>query len=223
MSINWLSIDTAMNACAVGVKTADGRIFDALERMDRGQAERLIPMIQDVVSQAGLTMPQIGAIAVTNGPGTFTGIRLGLATARALAQASGMPAIGVGTFEALAMAVPRRPVCILIETKRSDYYVRLFEGEKNHEGMCLSPDALRDYIRPDWLLAGDAVARAVAQTDCANETLELHAPHAADIIKLAEAELEKGQGATTALPQPVYLRPADVSIAKRRAPTIVQD
>ncbi len=215
---HWLSIDTAMNACGVGVRRADGEIFEVTEQMDRGQSERLMPLILDTMAKAGLGLPEIGAYAVTVGPGTFTGLRVGLATARALAQVSGMPAIGVSTFDALAAAVPARPACIVIETKRTDYYVRLSDGASTHEGACMSPDELRDYIEPHWILAGDAVERAVRETGCSNETLYLAAPKAADIIALAE---KTGQGLQMGFPEPVYLRGADVSISRRKLARIV--
>jgi tRNA threonylcarbamoyladenosine biosynthesis protein TsaB len=219
MSLHWLSVDTSMNACAVGVKRADGQMFELSERMDRGQSERLMPMILEVLAQAGLTLADIDAYAVTHGPGTFTGLRVGLATVRALAQVSGKPVIGVGTFEALAMAVPARPLCVLIETKRQDYYTRLFVDGIEHAGACLSPDDLRAFLKPDWVLAGDALTRAKQETGCTNECIELIAPALSHIIAIAAAQLEAGGGST--LPEPLYLRPADVSVSKKQAARIV--
>ncbi|NBX66180.1 MAG: tRNA (adenosine(37)-N6)-threonylcarbamoyltransferase complex dimerization subunit type 1 TsaB [Proteobacteria bacterium] len=215
---HWLAIDTAMNACNVGVRTSDGQLFQSIAYMDRGQSEQLMPMVQDVVRQAGLALPDIGAYAVTVGPGTFTGLRVGLATVRALSQVSSKPAIGVSTFDALAAAVPERPACILIETKRSDYYVRLFENAHLHEGMCMSPDDLRKYIQLHWILAGDAVARALDETGLTNKTLGLTAPKINDIITLASADWQSGKALP---PDPMYLRGADVSISKRKLAKIV--
>jgi tRNA threonylcarbamoyladenosine biosynthesis protein TsaB len=218
MSLHWLSVDTSMNACAVGVKRADGQMFELSERMDRGQSERLMPMILEVVEQAGLKLTDIGAYAVTHGPGTFTGLRVGLAMVRALAQVSGKPAIGVGTFEALAMAVFARPLCVLIETKRQDYYTKLFEDGVDHDGACLSPDDLRDFLKPEWTLAGDALDRAKQETGCTNMCVELAAAKPAHIIALAAQQLSLGGHA---LPEPLYLRPADVSVSKKQAARIV--
>ena len=214
----WLSIDTSMNACGVGVRKSDGQLFEINERMDRGQSERLIPMVMDVLARAGLTLPDVDAYAVTTGPGTFTGLRVGLSTIRTLAQVSGKPAIGVDTFEALACGIDARPLCILIETKRTDYYTRLFENGALHEGVCMSPDDLRDFIKPDWVLAGDAVDRAKAETGCTNQTIALPAPKSVHIIALAEKALPNGPHA---LPEPHYLRDADVSISRRKFAKII--
>jgi len=207
-----------MNACGVGVRSRDGQMFEMNERMDRGQSERLIPMMMDVLAQAGVTLPEVDAYAVTTGPGTFTGLRVGLSTIRALAQVSGKPAIGVDTFEALACGIDARPLCILIETKRTDYYTRLFESGASHEGVCMAPDDLRDLIKPDWILAGDAVDRAKAETGCTNKAVSLAAPKAAHIIVLAERALQNGPHA---LPEPHYLRDADVSISRRKFAKII--
>lgn len=214
----WLSIDTSMNACGVGVRRNDGRLFETTERMDRGQSERLIPMVMDVLAQAGLALPDVDAYAVTTGPGTFTGLRVGLSTIRTLAQVSGKPAIGVDTFEAVAYGIEARPLCVLIETKRTDYYTRLFESGTLHEGVCMGPDDLRDFIKPDWVLAGDAVDRAKAETGCSNQTIAVQAPKAAHIMALAEKVLPDGPHA---LPEPHYLRDADVSISRRKFAKII--
>lgn len=211
---NWLSIDTAMNACGVGVLRADGQIFEATEFMDRGQSERLMPLILETAAKAGLKLTDIDAYAVTVGPGTFTGLRVGLATIRALAQVSGKPAYGVTTFDALAANLPAgKPACIVIETKRSDYYVRT----PDDAGACLSADELKVIVKPDWLIAGDAVDRLKNETGLENEMLFLKAPKAGHII--AEAKKMQGQG-VNAQPEPLYLRPADVSISKKKTATI---
>jgi tRNA threonylcarbamoyladenosine biosynthesis protein TsaB len=210
--MNWLAIDTSMNACGAGVRRADGAFFSRVDAMERGQAEQLMPIILDVLGQAGLTLQQVDAIAVTNGPGTFTGLRVGLATARALAQVSGKPAIGVGTFDVLADEVAGQgDACILIETKRSDYYVRLPDGRAS----CMAGTELAAVLQSHWLLAGDAAARAKLELKCVNKTCEVLSPRLDLLIARAEKMPENG------LPEPVYLRGADVSVSRRKPAKIV--
>jgi tRNA threonylcarbamoyl adenosine modification protein YeaZ len=207
---NWLGVDTSMNACGVAIRRTDGKFFSQIEVMERGQAERLMPMIVDIAKQAGIGLNNIDAYAVTNGPGTFTGLRVGLATVRALAQASGRSAIGVGTFDALSGAAPQ-PTCILLETKRTDYYVRA----PGMDDACISPEDLKNIIRPDWILLGDAVERAVSELALKNKTIPVISVPL-DLL-IARAETMTAQG----LPDPVYLRGADVSTARKKVARII--
>lgn len=202
--INILAVDTSMNACAVAVQNAAGEIYQTIEFMERGQAERLLPMIIEIVGQAGITLQDIDKYAVVTGPGTFTGLRVGLATIRALAQGSGKPAIGVGTFDTIT---DDPNTCIVLETKRTDLYVRA----PGYEDACLSPDDLAAILKPEWTLLGDAVGRAPGS----NHKVEMKSVPLDRLIALA------AQMPANGLPEPIYLRGADVSLARKKTVTIV--
>lgn len=99
-----LALDTTLDACSVAV-AQDGGVRALLsETMNRGQAERLAPMVRDAMNQAGLAFSELDRVVVTKGPGSFTGVRVGLSFARALALALDKPCLGVSTLEALALA-----------------------------------------------------------------------------------------------------------------------
>lgn len=117
-----LAIDTALDACSVAI-VREGETLAALsEQMNRGQAERLAPTVQEAIAAAGLTFAQIDRIAVTTGPGSFTGVRVGLSFARALALALNKPCLGVSTLEALALsAVEQGLRGAVIETPGASY------------------------------------------------------------------------------------------------------
>lgn len=117
-----LALDTALDGCAVAL--ADGAQIRAHlnEQMERGQAERLAPMVREAVSAAGAVFSDIERIAVTTGPGSFTGVRVGLSFARALALALGKPCLGVSTLEALALQEGEEGLrAALIETPGAAY------------------------------------------------------------------------------------------------------
>jgi tRNA threonylcarbamoyladenosine biosynthesis protein TsaB len=98
-----LALDTALDACAAAV-VVNGQARAVLsEIMNRGQAERLAPMVREAVEASGVAFAEIDRIGVTKGPGSFTGVRVGLSFARALALALNKPCLGVSTLEALAL------------------------------------------------------------------------------------------------------------------------
>ncbi len=144
-----LIFDTSGGACSVAVWAGGGVAAERFEAMAHGQAERLLPSIGEALAAAGIGYGQLDAVGVTRGPGAFTGIRIGLAAARGLALALDIPAIGITTFEALAVRAPAGCV-VAIDTRRNDFYCQRF-----------GPDgAARD--APEILPAAGAAARAGA-------------------------------------------------------------
>lgn len=98
-----LAFDTSAKHCAVAL-SADEALTVRVEEMDRGQAERLMPLLEEVLRDANLSWSDLGAIGVGVGPGNFTGIRISVAAARGLALGLGIPAVGVSGFDALTAA-----------------------------------------------------------------------------------------------------------------------
>jgi len=112
-------------------------VASAREVMARGHQERLAPMARDVMADAGLAFDRLDRVAVTVGPGSFTGLRVGIAFAKGLSLALGKPAVGIGTLEALAAEAPGL-VFPAIDARRGQLYLQAFE-----DGAALmAPDAL---------------------------------------------------------------------------------
>lgn len=101
-----LAVDTALDQCAVAVIAGGEALAQRIEPMRRGHAEALAPLVQAVMADAGLGFADLDRVAVTVGPGSFTGVRIGLAFARALGTARGVPVIGFTTLEALSGSAP---------------------------------------------------------------------------------------------------------------------
>lgn len=136
-----LALDTCFNACsaAIGVRGSDlqWEVTGDREAMRQGHAEALLPMVERVVVRAGLALSDIDRIAVTHGPGTFTGVRTGLAAARALALACNVPAIGVSSLWAIGAAAGGN-VLVAADAGRG----RLFIQAIGTEGTALTAPAL---------------------------------------------------------------------------------
>lgn len=220
--MNLLAFDTSCDACSAAVWRDGAVAARHAKAMARGQSEELVPMIEAVMAAAGESFTTLSAVAVTTGPGAFTGLRIGLATARAIALAAGCPAVGVSTFEAIAAAAMRedadaaRKLVIAIDTKRDDLYLQAFARDGSPLGFSpLGEAAVRApaeavALLPSGglLLAGDgartlraAMAGAASRATLAEATV----PDATDVAAVAALRLVAG----TPLPplRPLYLRP----------------
>jgi tRNA threonylcarbamoyladenosine biosynthesis protein TsaB len=109
-----LALDSATEACSAALLAAGEVRAARFERRERGHAERLVPMLLAVLAEAGVGFAGLDALAVTIGPGSFTGVRVGLATARGLALAAERPLVGVSSLEAVAAGVEERGGCDIL-------------------------------------------------------------------------------------------------------------
>jgi tRNA threonylcarbamoyladenosine biosynthesis protein TsaB len=224
-----LALDTAGLACSVAVGSG-GRVL-ACERIGamHGQSEILLPLVDRVMAVARLTPAALDLIAATVGPGSFTGIRAGLAAARGISLATGAPLCGVSSFAAAAAAVSRREVgrdrfvLVALESRREDLYVQLFDPscEPAGEPAAIAPAALAKMVgamigQRRLLIAGDAARRAgfaLAERP-GTVVLEGAAPDAADVLHVAlTAERQRMRSSSV---RPVYLRAPDVAVPRRR-------
>ncbi len=223
--VSLLAFDTAGSACSAAV-LRDGvvraRRFAA---MARGQAEALMPMIAAVLDEAETTLDALDLIAVTIGPGAFTGLRIGLAAARGLALASGLPVLGITSFAAVAAqaapaAAAGRVLVVALDSKRRELYLQAFDGQTPlAEGALVAPEDVPAWLpAAPLLLAGDAAPRLAALIPGGQEAALAGGPglaDAADVARLAAASWRPGL--RPAPPRPLYLRPPDTTTPRRRA------
>lgn len=208
-----LAIDSAHNACSAAV--CDGGKITArqVREMERGQAEALMPMIQDVMKTAGITFFDLDCIAVTVGPGSFTGVRVGLAAADGIALAAGLPMVGVPVMEAAAfVAFEKHPeieeICVVLDTRRDDYYVQRFRGMTALSEPAALPGAAAAEFK-DAVFIGNGVERLKEEIGDIR-FLDMPMPDASDAARLAATKRPEKK-----FPAPMYLREAEVTVCRK--------
>ena len=127
MLLPILAFDTSAAHCAAALLLPD-RLIQRVEPMEKGQAERLVPMLEEMLAEGGIGWSDLKALAVGTGPGNFTGVRIAVAAARGLALGLGIPAVGVTRLEALAYGLPR-PLRVIEDARRGEVYVQDFTAD----------------------------------------------------------------------------------------------
>ncbi|WP_435166471.1 tRNA (adenosine(37)-N6)-threonylcarbamoyltransferase complex dimerization subunit type 1 TsaB [Falsirhodobacter sp. 1013] len=158
-----LAFDTSAAHCAAALLQGDTVLAQAEELMAKGQAERLIPLLEEVLAQGGRRWSDLDALAVGTGPGNFTGVRIAVAAARGLALGLDIPALGVTTLEARAHGLPR-PLVVAEDARRGAFYVQTFGPDT---AACLSETIPEGPQHPPLFPLAEAIARVAAK--CAPE------------------------------------------------------
>jgi len=212
-----LAIDTALEACSAAVLDTEQGGISARESlpMVRGHAEALLPLIARVMDSAGLEFAALDRIAVTTGPGSFTGLRVGIAAARGIALASGKPAVGLSTLAAYAApliaADDTLPVVVAIDARHDHVYLQVFgPGGRTIVAPRLAPlrEALRVAATGAPRLVGTAASNLAAAWPAGERPPSLVDPRRAPdidwVVRLGAAAVETGLA-----PKPLYLRAPD--------------
>ena len=185
-----LAFDTSAAHCAAALLSGDRVLESRVEEMATGQADRLLPLLEEMLAGAGIHWRNLAVIGVGTGPGNFTGVRISVAAARGLALGLGIPAIGVTTFEAMALGAAH-PVLVRLDARRGHIYVQVF-GDAASAARLM---AVADDVTPS---PGTTVL------GFGSDTAPLY-PLAVAIARIARDRL----GAAHGRPAPFYLRGAD--------------
>ena len=215
-----LLMDTAFDGTHVAVHdSARGVVASERDPASYGQGDILIPMVERVIAAAGINYGALNRIAVTKGPGAFTGLRIGLAAARSYRLALKIPIVGICCFDAVletfalaqGAAFPEKNnIAVILETKRKDYYMRLYKGRAAlNSGAVMNAEELHLRLKElgQVLLVGDAVNRFREESGGSYESHFIGYPSAAALAKLALDSQDEDLS-------PVYLRPPEVTMPK---------
>ena len=208
-----LALDTSMEACSVCVFDMERDLIVAqrVSFMERGQAEALAPMVQETLAEAGISFSDLGRIAVTTGPGAFTGVRIGLAMARGLGLALTIPVVGLNSLAAIACNETSQglPIVVAVDARQEEIYIATFSGD----GRETSAPALMKLDHAAGLMPSPSCHLLGTGADDLLQSLGEHQhirsaagdlPIAANFVRLA-AKTTPGD----APPEPLYLRAPD--------------
>lgn len=212
--MNILAIDTALEACSVAIANGSGAAIIRSEIIGRGHAERLFGMVAEALQDAGLALTDIDRFGVTTGPGSFTGIRVGIAAMRGFALVTKADAIGYSTLAVHAWSarriIGRTRVLSLLPAKGDAFFAQLFDdnGDEATEPMVQSADQIAEFVAQ----SGAALAGAGSDRIEAGGAMIAHtntAPDVEDLLEMARS----GEQRSTPL-RPLYIKPPDAAPAK---------
>lgn len=220
-----LAIDTSMAACSVAASDSghDLALAKAHVEMERGHAEALAPMVRDVMDEAGLAFSELDRIAVTTGPGTFTGVRIGLAMARGLGLALNIPVVGIDTLSAIAANETEgdQPILVAAEARKDEVYAALFRNGRIVDKPAVLTAARAAQLLPErpCFIIGSGAERVMeaADRDDLTRSRAGDLPSAENFWPLAI-----DAPASVSMPAPLYLRAPDAK-PQRMGNIVIRD
>lgn len=221
LTLNVLAIDTSLGACSVAMACERGGTWDLttrFEAMPRGHSERLMPMIREVVDEAGIELAGLRLICVTVGPGTFTGVRIGLAAAKGLALATQADLVGESSLALIAAGYLRaneadysqRDVMVAVDARRNQIYFQSFanNGIAIADPVVLAPEDAASGLGEGTLVVGSGASMVAEAAICTGKVVTIAGenlqPDARDLVKLG-LRAPRISGTIS----PLYLRPPD--------------
>ncbi|WP_288938320.1 tRNA (adenosine(37)-N6)-threonylcarbamoyltransferase complex dimerization subunit type 1 TsaB [uncultured Roseovarius sp.] len=190
-----LGFDTSAAHCAAALLCGDRILAARAEDMGRGQAERLMPLLQEVLAEGGAAWADLDRIGVGTGPGNFTGIRISVSAARGLALALEIPALGVSGFEAIAQVTPEPHLPVIPGPRGMSYVQAAGEAPRLAPPEEIAAFGLPVAERPAPVKLAEAIARVAA----------------------------KREGGPNEAPAPLYVKPADAAPSRDAPPVILDD
>lgn len=227
-----LAIDTALGTCSVAVTSKNAVLACLSDKRLRGQAEQLIPMIEQALSDARVTYSDLDMLAVTVGPGIFTGLRIGLAAIRAIAVAANKPAVGVTTLQVLAASVmakkvSKKPLYVAIDGRRKECFLQKFDITAGDFPQPLSEaqsvplaEARNHFGAEPALIVGSGVELIVAQPGFASGHITPFPldPDPDPLMIARQAEIKFKTSPPIGPPDPLYLRAPDAKLPGGKLP-----
>ena len=226
--VKILAIDTATQVGSVAL--VEGTLIKAqhILKVSATHNQRVLPGIHQILAHSGWTLDHLDALAVSIGPGSFTGLRIGLSIAKGLAWALGKPMSAIPTLDALAanvVPVPH-PICPVLDARKGEIYTALYRGGKDQipvrltPFMAVKPQELVERITEETVLVGDALIRYgdLLAKELGDRLLKapphLNLVHASSVAWLAWRRLQLGMQDDPSSCTPLYVRPSEAELVR---------
>jgi tRNA threonylcarbamoyladenosine biosynthesis protein TsaB len=231
--VRVLAVETSTLTGAVALLAGDSVVADHRLSLAVTHSERLLAAMDHVLTAADWRLADVEALAVAIGPGSFTGLRIGVSTAKSLAFATGIPLVGIPTLDALAWSLPyaAHPVCPILDAKKGEVYTALYRTdagrlERLWEYQAMAPTTLAERLGCEVpgpvIFVGDgvssfaAVLRGVLGGDARLAPPGHRLPSAVSVAELAHAACERGERVDPAALVPLYVRRSEAELGRER-------
>ncbi|UKH18179.1 tRNA (adenosine(37)-N6)-threonylcarbamoyltransferase complex dimerization subunit type 1 TsaB [Actinobacillus pleuropneumoniae] len=218
MNNTILAIDTATEACSVALQH-NGKLTSLDELSPKTHTQRILPMIDELLAQANISIKQVDALVFGRGPGSFTGVRVGVGIAQGLAMGANLPVVPISNLLAMAQAAYEQTgatnVVALIDARMNEIYFAQYERvgqiwqEMVTEQVCSPESAINQIqLKANTVVVGTgwAAYSQFAEAKLPLSISDITLPSAKSMLKLAELELEQGKALSALQIEPVYLR-----------------
>lgn len=224
-----LAVDSSSMTGSVALCRGETLVAESLLNIRSTHSEKLLGQIDLLLTEAGWQLADLDLLVAVTGPGSFTGLRIGIATVKGLAQVLAKPVIGVSSLQMLAMNLPLSPVpiCVFMDARKKEVYSQLFNWSSDGpvpagDAQVLPPEQLLRQLDCEVALVGDAVLLYRAQIEelLGDKALlpvaSAHQPRASQAGWLACREYAAGGKDNAAELLPSYIRPSDAELCKNK-------
>ncbi len=230
--LKLLTIDTCSTTCSVAITSGGRLVAEYLLNLDRPMSGQLLKSVEMAVADAAMTFADLDGFGVALGPGSFTGLRVGVATVKGLALAANKPVAGFSSLAMLAMNLPwtHYPVCAMLDARKSEVYAAIYRCTDQPQTLraecVIAPGQFLTTITETTIFVGEGALRYRDQITAALGALAIfppstcHVPRASSGALLAAAAFARGDLPPLPSLNPVYIRPSEAELAKMQRETL---
>ena len=223
--MNYLAIDASTEACSVALQY-NGNIYSRYEFCPQSHSLLLLPMVDEVLKEAGAKLADLDGLIFGRGPGSFTGVRIGVGVAQGLAFSANLPLVGVSTLQAMAQLAylqeGETQVIAAIDARMSEVYNGYFELESMSDSISIMQEKITEAVTPPNAVAErlkqvtgasygvgtgwEAYKEALTELKTNQGEPKVLFPHAEAMLEIGIAAFKRGEGISAEEAQPVYVR-----------------